>query len=389
MSGGASTKKRAKSPMLLLDEYPLIILPSLAKRVGLNKAVVLQQVHYRLQTWEGKTHEGRKWVYNSYPEWQKKDFPFWSLITIKRTFLSLEQDGLLISAKLNHIKQDQTKWYTIDYQKLEESELPPHDGGDNGDPGDEHPSYQIDTIKGSNCYHDDGIKLIPSGDQFDTLLHYTETLSGDRDNHSEMGGGDLDRNMKKEGLLPQHPTKSPIPEHPTEEEDITRKEAELTFPNGVNQHGAEWLSREAIKDKLGDPPPVSKEWKGELTKMLSGICVKFSPWADDLTDFVRHESAKGTPLTTICASLSKLDNAEDVRHPVGLLKHFLHEIIKQDETSRGINAAIRDNGEKFFAKALAWERKRESGPKVSPLLAMVADQINQRTELVLSGVRND
>ncbi|MDR7079859.1 hypothetical protein J2Y03_004917 [Neobacillus niacini] len=40
-------------------------------RVGLNEALVLQQIHY----WLGiNKHEieGRKWVYNSYPDWQRQ-----------------------------------------------------------------------------------------------------------------------------------------------------------------------------------------------------------------------------------------------------------------------------------------------------------------------------
>jgi uncharacterized phage protein (TIGR02220 family) len=103
---------------LLVPERPLLIIPSLALKLGLNEAVVLQQIHYWL---EGSQHQkdGRKWVYNTYKEWQAQ-LPFWSESTIKRTIKSLEQQGYLISANYNRSKLDQTKWYSIDYEKLRE-----------------------------------------------------------------------------------------------------------------------------------------------------------------------------------------------------------------------------------------------------------------------------
>ncbi|MDR7079860.1 hypothetical protein J2Y03_004918 [Neobacillus niacini] len=39
--------------------------------------------------------------------------------TIKCTFQSLEKLGYLLSGNWNVSKLDQTKWYTIDYQKIE------------------------------------------------------------------------------------------------------------------------------------------------------------------------------------------------------------------------------------------------------------------------------
>ena len=103
---------------LLVHESPLMVVPSMAVRIGLNEALVLQQIHY----WLGISKhefEGRKWVYNSYPDWQRQ-LPFWSVSTIKRTFQSLANLGYLLSGNWNASKLDQTKWYTIDYQKIEE-----------------------------------------------------------------------------------------------------------------------------------------------------------------------------------------------------------------------------------------------------------------------------
>jgi uncharacterized phage protein (TIGR02220 family) len=105
---------------LLITESPLMIIPSLAAKIGVNEAVVLQQIHY----WLGISKhviEERTWVYNTYEEWQKQ-LPFWSVSTIKRTIRSLEMMGLLLSNNWNEMKMDKTKWYSIDYEKVKELE---------------------------------------------------------------------------------------------------------------------------------------------------------------------------------------------------------------------------------------------------------------------------
>ena len=84
--------------------------------VGLNEAIVLQQLHY----WAGKSsneHEGRLWVYNSYEQWQAQ-FPFWSVRTIRRAFSNLEEQGLILSRRLEAQDWNQRKWYAIDYAAL-------------------------------------------------------------------------------------------------------------------------------------------------------------------------------------------------------------------------------------------------------------------------------
>jgi hypothetical protein len=77
---------------LLLDEYPLMVLPKLATEIGLNEAIILQQVHYWLMQC-GKERDGKVWVFNTYEDWQKQ-FPFFSLSTIRRTINKLEKNHL-------------------------------------------------------------------------------------------------------------------------------------------------------------------------------------------------------------------------------------------------------------------------------------------------------
>lgn len=100
----------------LINEPPLVLLPTLAEVIGLNEALVLQQMQYWLSR-SDKVIDGRRWIYNTYDEWVDQ-FPFWSKNTIKRTILNLEMRGLVISANHNKAKFDKTKWYTIDYSKL-------------------------------------------------------------------------------------------------------------------------------------------------------------------------------------------------------------------------------------------------------------------------------
>ena len=112
---------------LLIDESPLQVLPSLAIRLGLNEAIALQQVHYWLRTVEKSQSrkpnqpnflDDRWWTYSSYREWRERNFPFWSEKTIERTFRSLENLGILISGNFSKNKFDRSKWYTIDYDRL-------------------------------------------------------------------------------------------------------------------------------------------------------------------------------------------------------------------------------------------------------------------------------
>jgi uncharacterized phage protein (TIGR02220 family) len=106
---------------LLIHDKPIMILPSLAQKIGLNEAVILQQIHYWLVSSQHEK-EGKKWIYNTYKEWQQQ-MPFWSESTVKRTIKSLEDKGYVISGNFNQHKMDKTKWYSINYEMLEALEI--------------------------------------------------------------------------------------------------------------------------------------------------------------------------------------------------------------------------------------------------------------------------
>lgn len=104
----------------LLNKRPILFNPEVAKAIGINEAIVLQQINYWINKPFAKEIGGKRWIYNSVSQWQRDNFPFWSERTIRRILKKLEDDELIISGQFNKAAYDQTKWYTINEEKLEE-----------------------------------------------------------------------------------------------------------------------------------------------------------------------------------------------------------------------------------------------------------------------------
>ncbi len=107
---------------LLVNEYPLIVLPTLAAKIGLKEAIMLQQIHFWITLPKAIEKEDRKWHYDTYENWQVQ-FPFWCIRTIKSISSSLRGQNLVITKAFNAYKHDHTLWYTIDYDELHKIEL--------------------------------------------------------------------------------------------------------------------------------------------------------------------------------------------------------------------------------------------------------------------------
>lgn len=103
---------------LLIDDHPIQVLPKLARELGLNEAIFLQQLHYWLNSKSSKKINDRKWIYNTYEDWNKQ-FPFWSVMTVRRTVTSLIKKKLVVTGNFNKAGFDKTVWYSIDYEELE------------------------------------------------------------------------------------------------------------------------------------------------------------------------------------------------------------------------------------------------------------------------------
>ena len=101
----------------LFNENPLVIDRELAAVIGLNEAIILQQMQYWIKKSEHR-FDNKIWIYNSVSQW-KEQFPFWSESTINRTIRNLEEKGLLFTGNYNRDRRDRTKWYSINYLQLD------------------------------------------------------------------------------------------------------------------------------------------------------------------------------------------------------------------------------------------------------------------------------
>ena len=114
----------------LLDEPPLLVIPSLAKLLGdVNAAIVLQQIHYWIEkSRKSKTsikYGGRYWTYNSVMEWQEQ-FPWLTAGGVRHVLERLREKKLVLVKHLQLHTSDRRLSYTIDYSALDGlSHLPP------------------------------------------------------------------------------------------------------------------------------------------------------------------------------------------------------------------------------------------------------------------------
>jgi hypothetical protein len=114
---------------LLFDEPPLVVSPTLACKIGLQEAIVLQQMHYWAA--HSKTvRNGRKWVYNTYKEWAEQ-FPFWKPESIRKIVAKLRAEGLLDVETLATDTANRTNYYAINYDRLDDISNAPEGNAEN------------------------------------------------------------------------------------------------------------------------------------------------------------------------------------------------------------------------------------------------------------------
>lgn len=110
---------------ILVDKKQVRVFSAeLAKVIGLNESIFLQQLHYWLTKKEEKqdsrtVHDGYTWYYCTQNEW-KQQFPFWSVSTIKRIITNLRKNNYIIIENHNRKGYDKTNWFRINYQALED-----------------------------------------------------------------------------------------------------------------------------------------------------------------------------------------------------------------------------------------------------------------------------
>ena len=127
--GTTSRKQNQGYRLMLLDEPPLIVQPTVAVTLGLHEAIILQQINYWLQSPNpevGKIVDGRRWIYNSYRQWHEKQFPFLSLKQIRTAIGHLEAMGVLLCGNFCSSRGDRTKWYSINRGVFDSLQVPPY-----------------------------------------------------------------------------------------------------------------------------------------------------------------------------------------------------------------------------------------------------------------------
>lgn len=247
---------------LLIQEPPLQVLPSLVKMIGLNEAVVLQQIHYWLIQ-KKNFRDGRYWIYNSYPEWEKQ-FPFWGERTIQRIFRSLENQELLDVGNYNEHNFDRTKWYTIRYdtlQKLQSSEentpLNPPTSTDI-----ESPQRQADVVVTTSWRQEDG-KLASSSIPETTSENTTEIREEKSapPNSNMESQPDVIGSKERKGSPDNSPEEeSPRPEKKNpREKKVATLEVESLPPEGPRSTHVGEENPEGAVPKDSPSPPMTKD----------------------------------------------------------------------------------------------------------------------------------
>ena len=105
---------------LLIEDRPLQVLPKLAVAIGLNEAMFIQQVYFLTSHPNSIVKDGKRWFFKSVEAMQEEMFPFWSTRTIKRIIAKCITEKYLYVEKINAHKNDQTNWYSVNYDTIDE-----------------------------------------------------------------------------------------------------------------------------------------------------------------------------------------------------------------------------------------------------------------------------
>ena len=113
--------------MLLYNEPPIAVSPTLCRLLGLPEAVFLQQLHYRLhqkasdlRTYEKYMVDGRHWVYWTQQELLREIPLGRSTDPHKRIIKRLRDAGILLVRQLHASDWNHTNYFSIDYDAFEQ-----------------------------------------------------------------------------------------------------------------------------------------------------------------------------------------------------------------------------------------------------------------------------
>lgn len=123
MVGGQASPGGDGMTKVLVGERVLTLNIELAEKIGLNEAIVLNQLYF-LSDMAGRGILDKE-LYKvegdfiflglSIPEWQELYYPFWSPATVKRAFNSIYEYGFICKEKLSDDRTDRKNWYAVDF----------------------------------------------------------------------------------------------------------------------------------------------------------------------------------------------------------------------------------------------------------------------------------
>ena len=275
-------------------------LPSLATKIGLNEAIFLQQLHY----WVDRSKnviDGRKWVYNTIEDWSKQ-FPFWSQKTLSRTISHIEKQGLVLSGNYNTKGYDRTKWYTIDYDALDQLEKEPSQNKNNDN---------LDSVQSirSNCPNEENQGLEGSQNNLSDSVQFIGTDCPNEVNQGLEGSKSTPNDLQAKNRLMR---------------------TDCPYPLGQND--------QMHKDKMTSPIPID--------------------YTEITTDIIYNKSTTGRLIDNYQSEIHRFKNQVEADNFIDLVNMYT-----QDEIEYAIKIA-HDKGANninYIAKILA--NKKEKGEK--------------------------
>lgn len=111
---------------LYMDEVPINVSPRLAAVFGINKAVIVQKLHFLIAGAQAnndlyKFVDGHWWTYGSYQEWREKFFIWLSEAAVKTILRELEKSGIVVTRQGVKNRRDRRKWYRIDTERFNQA----------------------------------------------------------------------------------------------------------------------------------------------------------------------------------------------------------------------------------------------------------------------------
>lgn len=152
------------------ESHPILVKPKVAQMIGLNEAIVLQQIIYWINSPSGVEIDDVKWVYNTIDQWRNQ-FPFWSARTIRRALDSLKEMGLIDAQKLSNNKFDNTLYYRPIFGK--------YSGKSNG--------TNCPHLNMTNCPHHytENTKTNSTAEQAKQIIDYLNVKAGTAYRHAQ------------------------------------------------------------------------------------------------------------------------------------------------------------------------------------------------------------